>query len=1267
MGIDQSLKNFIGAMRKNGVFSAAAVSKDHIEICRAYFDVSYYRKESGKYSLSEDDAITDYLVSGWKLGLNPSEKFSTNGYLRMYPDVYEAKINPLLHYALHGFYEERSIPCPGSGYSVSVEEISLFKLKGYAVNNENPGEDFPIKVMIDGVLYGEVSNDVPRGDLKRRGLSSGRGGFEIDIPFHCLEAGSHTVELAIPTGEVFTKIINVPRKVIDTNNNLFWNINHFKGVDYKKIKVIVPIYNAYDDLLVCVDRLKKFTPKDVEIFLINDASTDERIEEILRSLDGDDQFKIHRNQENLGFTRTINFGFACSGQADVIILNSDARVTPGWVEGLYTAATSRGRVATVTAMSDRAGAFSAPEIGNDNSLPPGIAEVDYARAFRRRSLRLYPEVPTGNGFCMFISRAAINEVGVLDADSFPRGYGEENDFCMRALRKGWIHLVDDSTYVFHDRSKSFGAEKQANLEAGRKIVDQRYPEYRFLIRTFQTSSKLRLARFRARQAIEDCSSGTGIKPRIVFVLSTRTGGTPQTNGDLVSILQEDFECWVLRCDSKILELSLYSAGEMEVVYHHNLIEKVDPLTHRSTEYDAVVHEWLTSIGPEVVHIRHLAWHSLTLAEIAKNSGAKVFYSFHDFYTLCPSLKLLDDNAHFCGGQCSAGSGKCRIELWQGDHFPPLKNDWVYTWRDNMSRALAFCDGFVTTSFSARERIVRQMPALPASKFHVIPHGRDFPAFEHLQRLPDGSGPIRILVPGNIDEAKGLDLIAEILRLDSAKHFEFHVLGGVHLSRLAGEKFPRLRLHDRYAREDFAERVRAIAPHIGVVLSIWDETYCHTLTEMWSVGLPVAVLDFPTLRDRVQGAGAGWVIEDRSPLGVYNKLLEITANFEDLMDKGAAAIRWQRLEGAGQTCRQMASRYLDVYRGSDVGKECPTIAVVCPANKSLQTAYASTEIRIWERTRNDLDRPVNYIRANVSSLLAQMRMGVISGAIIQRTAVPAGFVAEFLAVAKQTGTPYIFDMDDQLFRVPGDKDPDGYYKSYAPYLEQLLSQASCVTVSTKYLAEDINKYNNNIVVMPNRLSSRLWGGVQVRAPNHDPCLLYMGTKTHDQDMDFIVPALELVRKKFPGLSLKLIGVTGRKALPGWIDIIEIPEEYKSYSNFVPWLRRQSPESILGLAPLVEGDFNKYKSALKILDYGALGLPVVASNVPVYADILKNGRLKGVTLVYNDHKAWADAVAAKLENYAALIEEGQALREWVFKNHGLEESINDFDKAVQAVLR
>ncbi len=198
----------------------------------------------------------------------------------------------------------------------------------------------------------------------------------------------------------------------------------------------------------------------------------------------------------------------------------------------------------------------------------------------------------------------------------------------------------------------------------------------------------------------------------------------------MTALVDALDTWVLRCDSRKMELYRFRDGVMDLVQQHQLTEPVDPVTHVSFEYDVVVAEWICNLDVELVHIRHLAWHSLSLPQIAKAAGKKVLFSFHDYYALCPTIKLLDEAGTFCEGRCTASQGQCQPELWPADALPPLKDKWVHIWREKFTRVLACCDGFVTTSESARARILEAFPGLPADRFWVIPHGRDFPEMQN---------------------------------------------------------------------------------------------------------------------------------------------------------------------------------------------------------------------------------------------------------------------------------------------------------------------------------------------------------------------------------------------------------------------------------------------------------------------------------------------------------------------------------------------------------
>jgi len=90
----------------------------------------------------------------------------------------------------------------------------------------------------------------------------------------------------------------------------------------------------------------------------------------------------------------------------------------------------------------------------------------------------FPELPTGNGFCMFIKRELIACIGAMDADAFPAGYGEENDFCQRAELAGYRNIIAGNVLVRHERSASFGDERRAALGVqGMAVLRQRYPNY----------------------------------------------------------------------------------------------------------------------------------------------------------------------------------------------------------------------------------------------------------------------------------------------------------------------------------------------------------------------------------------------------------------------------------------------------------------------------------------------------------------------------------------------------------------------------------------------------------------------------------------------------------------------------------------------------------------------------------------------------------------------------------------------------------------------
>jgi hypothetical protein len=92
----------------------------------------------------------------------------------------------------------------------------------------------------------------------------------------------------------------------------------------------------------------------------------------------------------------------------------------------------------------------------------------------RYSGRVSPNLPFLNGFCLLIRREVIDSIGYFDEENFGDGYGEENDYCLRARQAGWKLAVADDTYIFHAQSRSYSDEKRKMLSerAGARLAQK---------------------------------------------------------------------------------------------------------------------------------------------------------------------------------------------------------------------------------------------------------------------------------------------------------------------------------------------------------------------------------------------------------------------------------------------------------------------------------------------------------------------------------------------------------------------------------------------------------------------------------------------------------------------------------------------------------------------------------------------------------------------------------------------------------------------------
>lgn len=228
------------------------------------------------------------------------------------------------------------------------------------------------------------------------------------------------------------------------------------------IDIVIPVYNAFEELVACMESIKKYTDlRTNRVILINDKSSDERILDYINTQLTDNIILID-NESNLGFSGSVNRGIQYSTH-DIILLNSDTIVTANWVEKMTRCAYSDNAIATVTPLSNNATICSVPKFGEDNEIPSSMTIDEYADLIEECSMREYPIIPVAMGFCMYIKREVINYVGLFDAQTYGRGYGEENDFCYRLEQLGYYHVMCDDTFIYHRGKMSFLEEEKKSI------------------------------------------------------------------------------------------------------------------------------------------------------------------------------------------------------------------------------------------------------------------------------------------------------------------------------------------------------------------------------------------------------------------------------------------------------------------------------------------------------------------------------------------------------------------------------------------------------------------------------------------------------------------------------------------------------------------------------------------------------------------------------------------------------------------------------------
>ncbi|MCW2240795.1 glycosyltransferase [Azospirillum canadense] len=657
------------------------------------------------------------------------------------------------------------------------------------------------------------------------------------------------------------------------------------------VDVIVPVYRGREETLACLRSVFAAAREDRtphEIIVIDDAGPEPELARDLAALAAEGRITLLRNERNRGFPATVNRGLSLNPDRDVVLLNADTLVAGDWLARLRAAAHSSHDAGTVTPLSNDATILSYPS-GNARSLAPTLDETARLdRTARAVNAGGRVDLPVAVGFCMYIRRDCLEETGPFEERLFGRGYGEENDFCLRARRLGWRHLGAADVFVAHVGGRSFGRQKAILAARNGRLLERLHPGYDALVQDFIAADPLLAARRRLDLSRWMASEPEPRPPALLLVTLSGRGGVARFVAERIATLRA--EGWrVLRLTPETGEdpdappddeddedggdKDGQTGAAAEPPERRCRIEVADrpelrDLVFRTrAEFDELV-AVLRQAGTAAVEIHHTLGHDPAVLDLAGRLGVPYDVTVHDYGLICPRVNLVDGAGRYCGEPDLAACERCTAD--PDDRADP---DLTVTALRRRTRALVAGARRVTApTQDVAARLAR----------HTDPRPIDVRPWEAVEpprqprptRLPGRCW--RVCIIGAVGIQKGYEVLLACARDAAARDLplEFVVVG------FSEEDPPlfetgRIFVTGRFAEDEAVDLVRAQQAHLAFLPSISPETWCYALSTAWRAGLEVAAFDLGALGERIRRAGGGHLLpSELEPATINDTLLGI---------------------------------------------------------------------------------------------------------------------------------------------------------------------------------------------------------------------------------------------------------------------------------------------------------------------------------------------------------------------------------------------------------
>ncbi|HGZ69835.1 MAG TPA: glycosyltransferase, partial [Nitratifractor sp.] len=426
-------------------------------------------------------------------------------------------------------------------------------------------------------------------------------------------------------------------------------------------------------------------------------------------------------------------------------------------------------------------------------------------------------------------------------------YGEENDWCQRAIENGYQNILVPNLFVYHKHGGSFPSElKQKLLEENYQKLLQKHPTYDKQVHDYIAKDSHK----ELRKLLIITASSSSSPLWVMF--DHAIGGGANHYADEVLERQK-------RANRNTLKIAYdYYTNEYKCNYHYKEYQFEFIMSAM-----ADIEEFLNLCEIEELFLNSLVSYPEqkelleTFDRLSQREYLSLTIPIHDFFALCPSYNLLNQDGNYCGVPDAQTCAVCMQQSKQ--EWRNFFNDDVdiLSWRELWSKLLTRAQTILCFSNSSKEIVQKAYPQIEESKFSVVPHSVS--GIEKLTMPEKKSGePFVIGVLGGINYAKGASVVKELVGLIERQNLNMKVVViGEITEQIRGKHF---QVTGRYKKSKLPALIRQYKVDAFVIPSIWPETFSYTSQEVMNMDLPLVVFDIGAPAERVKGYEKGYIVK-----------------------------------------------------------------------------------------------------------------------------------------------------------------------------------------------------------------------------------------------------------------------------------------------------------------------------------------------------------------------------------------------------------------------